>query len=86
MTFNTGDEDGTVKLWDARQKPNIGESGSYGKVMEAKPFDEFVSDIYFDANLGTYLLITVRIIKLLWHIEILVLGEGALVSNKSVSK
>ena len=50
--FNIGDEDGTVKLWDARQKPNNGESGSYGKVMEAKPFEEFVSDIYFDANLG----------------------------------
>ena len=52
LTFNIGDEDGTVKLWDARQKPNNGESGSYGKVMEAKPFEEFVSDIYFDANLG----------------------------------
>ena len=48
--FASGDEDGMVKLWDSRQKPNSGH-GSYGQVMEAKPFEEFVSDIYFDANL-----------------------------------
>lgn len=46
--FASGDEDGTVKLWDSRQKPNNGGKGSYGQVMEAKPFEEFVSDIYFN--------------------------------------
>ena len=48
--FASGDEDGTVKLWDSRKKPNSGVTGSYGQVMEAKPFEEFVSDIYFNPN------------------------------------
>ena len=49
--FASGDEDGTVKLWDSRQKPSNGEDGGYGQVMEAKPFEEFVSDIYFNPDL-----------------------------------
>ena len=46
--FASGDEDGTVKLWDSRQKTINSADGSYGQVMEAKPFEEFVSDIYFN--------------------------------------
>ena len=49
--FATGDEDGTVKLWDSRQNPTNDKNGSFGQVMEAKPFEEFVSDIFFNPNL-----------------------------------
>jgi WD40 repeat protein len=40
----TGDEDGIVRLWDFRQ-PKF--------VMEAKKFDEFVSDFVVDDELKT---------------------------------
>jgi len=40
----TGDEDGTVKIWDKRKSPD----GKYGVVMESKQFDEHVNDIFFD--------------------------------------
>ena len=98
----TGDEDGTVKLWDNRMKTsnrdislyvpyvyhsivsywfkllylilrfenfqiyNIikcnfiqGDDGnaSWGSVMESKKFDEFVSDIYFDANVDDKIMV-----------------------------
>ncbi len=39
--FASGDEDGTVKLWDHRSK---GDSA----VMELKPFDDFVGDLHVD--------------------------------------
>jgi len=49
MTDNllaSGDEDGTVKIWDKRKNPDSG--GKYGVVMESKQFDEHVNDIFFD--------------------------------------
>jgi len=52
MTDNllaSGDEDGTVKIWDKRKNPDSG--GKYGIVMESKQFDEHVNDIFFDSLL-----------------------------------
>jgi len=49
--FASGDEDGTVKLWDARQRTYERSAECYGQVMEAKPFEEFVSDIYFNPEI-----------------------------------
>lgn len=41
----TGDEDGTVKMWDNRKNPD----GKFAAVMESRQFDEHVNDIFFDA-------------------------------------
>ena len=42
--MSTGDEDGTVKIWDKRKSPD----GKHSVVMESKQFDEHVNDIFFD--------------------------------------
>jgi len=42
--YATGDEDGTVKLWDRRA------SEEKGAVMAEKPFDDFVSDFHADKD------------------------------------
>ncbi len=44
--FASGDEDGTVKLWDHRRDAS-------SAVMEHKPFDDFVSDFYADDKAKT---------------------------------
>jgi WD40 repeat protein len=41
----TGDEDGTVKLWDSRQ------SNMSKPVMEDKQLDDAVTDIFYDINI-----------------------------------
>ena len=43
--FASGDEDGTVKLWDSRVKSD---TDSFKAVMEVKHFEEFVSDLFVD--------------------------------------
>ena len=56
MTENliaTGDEDGTVKLWDNRKNPD----SQYAAVMESKQFDEHVNDIFFDSSIDEKTLI-----------------------------
>ncbi len=43
----SGDEDGSVRLWDHRA------SGGGGPVMDLKPFDDFVSDFHADDECRT---------------------------------
>ena len=45
------------RLWKCNF--NLGDDGntSWGSVMESKKFDEFVSDIYFDANVDDKIMV-----------------------------
>ncbi len=47
----TGDEDGTVKLWDSRQ------SKMSKPVMEEKQFDDAVTDIFYDVNVDPKIIV-----------------------------